>query len=120
MGYRAKHVGRVRKKLAQMIEKALTAEGHSVRVDPKKLWPNQGYWRTDYRADVQPWEGQIEIQFPETGRWHRVGVSSWDKMTDLIKGFTIQDGNRHLHIDLDAENSAPHPALARSAMAPKG
>lgn len=104
------HVGRVRLKLAALIEKELTADGWAVRVDPSKLWPNQGYWRTDHRADCMPWEGQFEREF--MGRWQGWTVGSWDTMTALLQGFTYDiDG---WSIELYADHPRAHPFAARA------
>ena len=105
------HVGRVRLKLAEKIENELTADGWSVRVDPSKLWPNQGYWRTDHRADCMAWEGQFEREF--RGNWQGWTVGSWDTMSSLLRGFTYDvDG---WSIELYADQPRTHPFAVRCA-----
>lgn len=80
-------IGRTRRALAHGIEQAFKDAGVQVRSDPSKLWPAQGRWRSDCRLDVFRWEGQIE-EF-RYGKWQVVGIYSWDKMTDCVKGCTI-------------------------------
>lgn len=102
-------VGRVRSRLARMVERELTADGWTVRVDPSKLWPNQGYWRIDHRADCMPWNGQFEREY--SGRWQRWSIGSWDTMTSLLRGFTYDvDG---WSIELSANHPRVHPWMAR-------
>jgi hypothetical protein len=84
----ARGIGRTRIRLARMIEAKLRDLGHSVRVDPARLDPAQGYWRTDSRADVMRWEGWFEREI-EPGRWMRQSICSWDTMTDCVRGFEI-------------------------------
>lgn len=89
---RAKHVGKLRQRLAKAIERAFADQNVTVQVDPAKLWPAQGRWRTDHRMDVRRWEGQLELMLSD-GKFSTRTIESWDKMSDCIKGFTIwQDG----------------------------
>ncbi len=37
--------------------------------------------------DVVRWEGQIEVF--QNGKWNVAQISSWDKMANCVKGFTI-------------------------------
>lgn len=104
------HVGRVRMKLAEMIQETLRADGLNVRVDPSKLWPNQGFWRVDHRADCMPWEGQLEREFQ--GRWQGWTIGSWDTMTSLLRGFTYDiDG---WSVELYADHPREHPWMIRT------
>ena len=110
----SKHVGRVRLRLAEMIRQEVEKLGVKVRVDPSKLWPNQGYWRIDYRADVMPWEGVVEIQL-ETGKWQRISVHSWSTMTDCIRGFDIDEEISFIDgIELYPHDPKPHPQAMKT------
>ena len=62
---RAKHVGRLRQRLAKAIVQAFAHEGVTVCCDPANLWPAQGRWRTDHRMDVMRWEGQLELMLSD-------------------------------------------------------
>ena len=87
----ANHVGRVRIKLAELIQDAFKAGGITARVEPDDLVPNQGYWRIDKRADVMPWSGTAYMRFAEDLPWRGVPIGSWTTMTDLCKtGVEIQ------------------------------
>lgn len=87
----ARHVGRVREKLATAITQAFANEGVTVRCAPGDLWPAKGIWKNP-RMDVMRWEGQIEVLLP-SGKYMRFSIGSWDRMTDCLKGFAIyQDG----------------------------
>lgn len=83
--YRADHVGRVRIALAERIERELAERGYEVRVDPSKLYPALGRWRTDTSFDVKRWTGSIERRYEPTGRWLPFHVSSWDTMSDCVR-----------------------------------
>lgn len=88
---RARHVGKLRQRLAKAIERAFSDQGVTVRCDPARLWPAQGRWRTDVRMDVMRWEGSFEIL--QNVVWVKASIQSWDKMSDCIKGFTVwRDG----------------------------
>jgi hypothetical protein len=103
--------GRVRRKLAAMIAKSLSEGGMVVAVNPEKLIPNQGYWRTDLRADVMPWIGYIDLKVGE--KWTRLAVGSWATMTDCLRGF---DWERHGgEITLTALHEKPAPRSGRIA-----
>ena len=110
------HIGRKRARTAQRLEAALRAEGFDAVVDPSSLRPAQGYWRTDYRADVQRWEGSFKIKNPpEWGNPYRtIMVSSWDTMTDCARGLTI-DWESGWHVNVYADKSTPHPIHAKIA-----
>lgn len=103
-------VGRTRIKLARLIDKELTAAGYEVIVRPDKLWPNQGYWRVDWRADVMPWIGQIQVKLH--GEWRALQVESWGTMGDCARGFTFEVEGNTFHLTPRA--SREHPALLRS------
>lgn len=93
MKYRHRHVGRVRKKLADVLIDAFEAIGKTIRVDPARLRPATGHWRTDIHADVFRWEGQIEMLLEDGVTWMTFGMNSWDPMSDCIKGLTLsRDG----------------------------
>ena len=51
-----------------------------------KLWPAQGYWRTDSRADVYRWEGQgaTLLGLP-------VNFASRDTMTQCVRDGIVLD-----------------------------
>lgn len=102
--------GRVRRRLAELIAARLTADGMIVRTDPEKLWPAQGYWRTDFRADVYRWEGQIEIL--RHGQWAVTSVASWDPMTDVVRGFDWEWDQ--FTLEFHAHNPRRHPVLQRA------
>lgn len=89
---RANHIGGVRKKLARMIVSALAKEGVKAVCDPSALWPAQGYWR-QVEQDVYSWEGYCEIYVPESRKWLKKSLGSWDRMSSCVKGITIgQEG----------------------------
>lgn len=101
--------GRVRRNLAELIAKTLGAAGMIVAVNPERLHPNQGYWRTDLRADVMPWIGSIDLKVGE--EWTRLAVGSWATMTDCLKGF---EWERHGgEITLVAIHEKPAPRSKR-------
>ena len=83
----ARHVGRLRQRLAKAIVQAFADQKVEVRCEPDRLWPAQGAWRTDHRLDVMRWEGQIDVLM--FGKWQTRSIASWDKMSDCIKGFTV-------------------------------
>lgn len=77
-------VGRTRRKLAEMLDDKLSEAGYTVIVDPSWLSSPQGRWRYE---DVYRLEGLIEVIVGENLRtW---SVSSWDKMSDLVRGFNL-------------------------------
>lgn len=82
------HVGGVRKKLAKMLVAALEKEGIKARCEAKDLWPTQGHWR-QIEQDVYSWEGCCETFIPESGKWSKRSLGSWDRMSSCIKGLTI-------------------------------
>lgn len=87
----ARHVGKLRQRLAKAIERAFSDAGISARCEPANLWPSQGIWKQP-RMDVFRWEGQIDV-IDDFGKAQRRSIASWDKMSDCIKGFTMwQDG----------------------------
>ena len=79
--------GRVRIRLAQLIEKTLADGGVEARCDPADLIPVQGYWRSDSRVDVKRWEGRVSVNVPGVG-WRKQQINSWDTMTACLRGFT--------------------------------
>jgi len=101
--------GRVRRKLAELIVKKLSADGMIVAVNPENLHPNQGYWRTDLRADVMPWVGYVD--YSVGGKWTKLAIGSWATMTDCLKGF---EWERHGgEIKLAALHEKPAPRSKR-------
>lgn len=97
----AKHVGRVRIKLAELLTEALKAEHIPWKcreVEPDDLDPNQGYWRIDHRADVMRWTGTVYVQLAEDAPWRGMPIGSWHTMSELIRkgvevkidGFTLE------------------------------
>lgn len=87
----ANHVGGVRKRLAKKIVAALAVDGIKARCEPKDLWPAQGHWR-QIEQDVYSWEGYCETMIPETGKWIKRNLGSWDRMSSCVKGLTV-DGD---------------------------
>jgi hypothetical protein len=84
----ASHVGKVRQRLAAKLIKAFAEQGLELRVDPAKLCPAQGAWRTDTRLDVFRWEGWGEVKMHD--RWQNCSINSWDPMTRCLRGLTIE------------------------------
>jgi len=95
--------GRVRERLAKIISLRLEADGFQVKVDPEKLWPAEGFWRIDSRADCYRWEGQIEVLDPrggttkyysggklirDAGKWQTIQIGSYSTMTACLGGVT--------------------------------
>lgn len=80
-------VGVTRSRLGKAITKAFKAAGIEAFVDPGKLRPAQGRWRSDVRMDVVRWEGSIEVF--QNDKWNIARISSWDRMANCVKGFTI-------------------------------
>jgi hypothetical protein len=103
--------GRVRVRLAEMLAARLHADGYTVRFNPETLRPAQGYWRTDFRADVYRWEGSFEIYRHE--EWTQVMVDSWSTMTDCIRGFDYE-WDRPYHLEVFARQERLHPVQARA------
>lgn len=67
---------RTREKLANF----LTVEiGRAV--DPDKLWPQTGAWRTDFRLGVCRWEASLPAGFDGAS----TSAMSWYTMTDLLR-----------------------------------
>lgn len=97
--------GRVRLRLARMLAERLTDSGLQARFDPAKLYPAQGYWRTDSRADVYRWEGQFTVQV--TDHWMTYRVVSWSPMTCCVKGFTYE-WVKGLFLEVSANNERKH------------
>lgn len=84
----ASHVGKVRQRLAAKLVKAFADDyGIALRVDPARLSPAQGVWRTDMRMDVCRWEGWGEIKVGE--RWMNCSIDSWDTMTACLRGLSV-------------------------------
>ena len=68
--------------LRERLSSLLLAEG--IDAKPHQLWPAQGHWRTDVRADVYRWEGQ------GTKDGHVVLLCCWDTMTKCVRnGITV-------------------------------
>jgi hypothetical protein len=87
----ASHVGGVRKRLAKMLKIKLEADGlKDVEVNPSKLWPNLGVWRTNTTGeyDCCTWHGQFE--HTAHGKRQTGSVESWDRMTTLLRGFYVR------------------------------
>lgn len=71
--------GRLRRKLASMLEREL-----GVPVDPKDITAPEGHWRSSKHADVYRVEGWVKIG---NLSW---SIDSWDTMTDLVRqGFCL-------------------------------
>lgn len=119
-----RRAGRVRHALAKLLSSELSRDGHLVRVDPEKLWPAEGYWRSDHRADCYRWEGQIEVFDPKAPEvkyysagevvrqreagWRLVQVASYERMSDILKrGFVYSLVGHFLEIDLKPASPAP-------------
>ena len=68
-----------------------------LRLENVRLYPAKGFWRTNKRADVQPWNGWADVVFEsESGEVgsYPIAIGSWDTMTDLLKsGFTVTKDN---------------------------
>lgn len=103
--------GRIRRKLAEMIVAKLAADGLTVRVDPAKLWPAEGWWRTSM-VDCWVWDGQIEVLNPPpgipwsgNGPWKTVQIGSYDRMTDCVRGFSYANEGFSLEFNADAPKS---------------
>lgn len=75
-----------------MIVAALRKEGVEAAVNPDRLDPARGYWRTDPRADVMRWEGDIRVKV--NGSWVTLAVGSWDTMTDCVRNGLAASINR--------------------------
>jgi hypothetical protein len=97
--------GRVRKRLARMLAERFKADGYEVRIDPEKLWPAEGFWRSDSRADCHRWDGVMEVYdergptvtyytgdgtVKSSGKWQPVSLGSYSRMTDCLKGFKYE------------------------------
>ena len=117
MIYRRKRVGpgRIRRRLAAMICAKLAEAGLTVRTDPEWLTPNEGFWRCQiHKADVMPWGGSIEVFRHD--KWQRCSVQSWETMSELIRGFTI-DEESYMYFMLFAEKPlAPRIRFRRSRL----
>lgn len=99
----ASHVGSVRKRLAAKLSAAFKQQhGLDFRVDPERLRPAQGAYRTDVRQDCGRWEGFGEIKHPETGTWMNATLDSWDTMSNCLKGLVIQR-DRGMAFDVHAK-----------------
>lgn len=103
-------VGRVRRKLAEMIAAQITIPGFSVWMDPEDLIPNTGYWRTDYRADVMPWTGSLNVSSDGGLSWKKWNIESWFTMTELIRGFTWDRDGALFELYAMHENPNRHPS----------
>lgn len=107
-------IGRTRQRVAERVAEALRAEGFEMVVDPSSLYPAQGYWRTDIRADVMRWHGSVRVKNPpDWSNSHRtINIGSWDTMTDCARGLTIA-WESGWEIMVYANKSREHPTLAR-------
>ena len=101
--------GRVRRKLAAMIADELANAGFKVSMNPENLIPNQGFWRIDWRADVMPWTGSVQVEMH--GKVNSWILESWDTMTSLIDGFTWERNG--FSIELFANKPRVHPETIR-------
>ncbi len=96
--------GRIRLKLTDTIIKKFTDDGLEVRVDPSKLWPAEGYWRTSM-VDCYAWEGQIELRRLGHHKFQTIPIGSYERMSDCAKGFSWRD--EHVEIVIFADNPIP-------------
>lgn len=102
-------LGRVRLKLADALIDQFAADGIEIRVDPSKLWPAEGFWRTSM-IDCYVWEGQIEIKSKHSERFQVISIDSYERMTDCAKGLSWQEEGHRIQIFADN----PTPIALRS------
>lgn len=112
MSATSKHVGRVRERLARMLEAAFTAIGEEASVQASELRPATGYWRTDHRADAFRWEGRCRVRLKD-GTWTVRGLDSWDTMTDCVRSGVTIERDRHSFL-ASANESRTHPVVLRA------
>lgn len=84
--------GRIKKKLALVLELKLNEMGYSATVDPDRLvyQPNGGSAICDWAK----WCGEVLMD----GRWF--DVISWDSMQACTKGIDVSIGGRHKNSEI--------------------
>lgn len=75
-----------RERLAELIIEQLHAV-FGLEVENVRLYPAKGFWRTDKRADVMPWNGYADVVVrTDSGIGsYLICIGSWDTMTDLLR-----------------------------------
>lgn len=86
--------GRVKIRLAKVLEQRLEEMGHTATVDPDRLvyQPNGG----SIFADWATWRGQVVLD----GR--DVDICSWDSMQQCCKGVDLSIGGYRQSCDIEA------------------
>ena len=94
-----------REKLAQMVAAELAAMGiEMVPFTGDDLVPAEGFWRSQ---DCYRWEAVgLTFLHAETGNPMRLSLSSWERMTDIVrsKGVKIERTCRGLPYEFEAHS----------------
>lgn len=108
--------GLIRCKLAAMIAAHLSAEPWSfiVEVQPEWLRPAQGYWRSDFQADVYRWEGKF-LRKLEDGSWFICTIDSWSTMTDCVRHGIDIDREKAWQFNCYAKQNSEPPVFEATA-----
>lgn len=94
--YRAHHIGRLRERAAQILQKQFPEWD----VYPQDIHPATGRWRTDWRLDVYRWElfSQTKPSMV-TGLSMPVVCGCWETLTKFVK----RASKEGCHVNKDSE-----------------